>query len=1735
MESCVALKFPRAPGVVPVLRQLLVIATLSAQSVPAAPAAPLLASAILTVTPLTWNIIGLDSNDVTTGPNDFPVGARVCNTGSVTATNVTSAFSWTTSDVYINLRPGSASAYSAGGLNLSPAQCIDFYYEVEVTRSSAAYNHIRGYTITAAADGGLTGATPTPRELYIEHLISQSRNSVTTVTLDGVAIANGGTMVLTVGNTYSIQLVGSTATNGYNQLESFINLPNTIFQVLSVNSAYSVSSLGSPISMLYADACGWDNNPLSPSYRSCIGSDGKTGGSVSTTYQIKIIGGAGTSTVLNTLLYDFSGSSFHYNSDFSSSSRIAAVIDPAQVTIAKSFSPNSSVAGGSSTLSFLLSNPTASTVAGISFTDTLPTAPGNMLVAAVPSAATSGCGSPTFAPSAGAASLTFTNGTIAPNSSCTISVKVTVPASPLTGTYTNTTDPLWVGSINTGHTASASLTLAAASAGTGICGVTLARWTLPITDTNPPTPTTRASDVVTATASAGQGLTGELDTAAGNPAASLRLYGWAKFPPLVTAISPYYQFAIDTSQYTAVKMQFDAERKANGPDNVFIYYSADLLIWTQKNATGINPPTGVYSTFGPYDFTGATAAGATYFRLYGYGANATSSGNDMNLDNITFSGCGTPLGPTITKSFQTNPIALNAASQLTFSIANPNNVPLTGVQFTDALPAGLEVAAVPLASTSACGSPTFNPTAGATNLSFTGGTVAANSACTVSVAISATTTGPHTNVSGYVASTESGTNSGPGGSATASLTVLQPPVISKNFAADPILAGGTTTLTLTLVNPNPSDGLSSVAFADTFPTLPGAMTVAATPNASTAGCGAPVFAPVAGAGSISFSNGTIAAAGTCVIIVSVTASAIGDYLNTTTPVSTIIAGVTRTGGAASDTLGVRAARPGLALAKQVAADPSGPWTNFIVVAPGASVYYRLILENTGDVPLSPVSVSDPNVSLAGCSWPGTLPVASATQDPTATCILGPVTAQAGGYLNTATAQGDYGGSPVTATASAEYVGAVAGLNLVKQVGAAAAGPWSFHLTGVAPGGSLYYKFIVINNGGLTLGSLNVTDADINTAGCSLTDPLAAGGATACVLGPVTAASITGTYTNTAAAHGTNASVTYDSAPASASYTLASPDLTVTHTNDTSDAGTVGVGFTWKLTVANGGTAPAAFADGQVILRDPLPGNATYGSPTLANFTAITNSANISCAIAAGTLTCEAIGNFVILDAGASFEITWTTVPTSAGSLVNKATVDPDDHVTESSESNNSGSNTVVVAAPTSTPTNTATATETETATPTNTATATDTATPTPTPTDTATATDTATPTSTPTNTATATETATPTSTPTNTATATETATATPTPTDTATATATTTATATPTDTATATGTATDTSTPTHTATASSTATASQTPTHTVTATNTPTTTRTPTSSPTATNTPTPTRTPTNTASATRTLTNTATPTSTATPTRTPTATATGAATYKFWLPLVQLLPSNSVPWHLALGYEDLPLASSLNDFDYNDWVVNISSTVSYAAARPALMQKIDMSFVPRARGSQYYHNFQIRFPAQVFPGIGVAVLTLYDQNHQVLNVQTQTFDGSIDNSFVLFPDTSAVFPGVIVNAIEPEAVMLPQRSADLSITFNAPVPFNLTTAALNLPHGQGLFFDPILHVLNTGDDVHAGDLRLLTVPIGDWMWPEEAVRLDLAYPLVGYTAGNPPAFSFPSFWWASHNHCVYDGAACGAP
>jgi len=259
-----------------------------------------------TVTPTTWNVVGLDSNSPSNGPDTFQVGVRVCNTGGAAITNVVGTFVWDSSNAFVNLSGNATITFTS----LNAGACSDMYFPVTITRTSAAYNTVRGYHISVTATGFAAVSTPTPREIYVEKIISQNRNSVNSIT---------GPTTVYVGSTYNYTVNASTATQGYEQLQAFLNLSNVIFQVLSIATTYT-SPTGGTNDKFYADACGWDNNPLSANYRSCIGpqnySGGKAGGTISTTYTVKILS-TGTTTA-STLIMDFSGSSYHYNNDYGS-------------------------------------------------------------------------------------------------------------------------------------------------------------------------------------------------------------------------------------------------------------------------------------------------------------------------------------------------------------------------------------------------------------------------------------------------------------------------------------------------------------------------------------------------------------------------------------------------------------------------------------------------------------------------------------------------------------------------------------------------------------------------------------------------------------------------------------------------------------------------------------------------------------------------------------------------------------------------------------------------------------------------------------------------------------------------------------------------------------------------------------------------------------------------------------------------------------------------------------------------------------------------------------------------------------------------------------------------------------------------------------------------------------------------------------------------------------------------
>ncbi|HSY48764.1 MAG TPA: DUF11 domain-containing protein [Thermoanaerobaculia bacterium] len=1143
--------------------------------------------------PISWNTVGLDSNSPTSGPRFFPLGTRVCS--SVATTNVSVTHAWDTANANINLRAGAPITITIP--SIGAGQCVDAFFEVDVTQTAAAFDTTRRFHVTATDVSG-TITTPTPRELYVEHLISQNRNSITDVKYGPnpgslTSVASGGSMNLVVGNTYTIQLLGGTATQGYNQFEAFINFPSTIFQILNVATTYSADN--SPYvpgpapavnDKLYADACLWETDPNSPAYRSCVGGDFKAGGNnVVTTYTIKVISGGGTSQALNTLLFDFSGSSFHYNADFTTGARIANVIDPTAVTIAKSFSPNPTNLNGISALTITLTNPNAAPLSGYNVVDNLPA---NLVVASTPGATTSGCGTPTLTANAGAGSITFANGTVAANGTCVVTVNVTPTA---TGSLVNTTNHLFLDTVDTGKTGSATLTVnSAPPPGTGLCGISLATWLFP-SGFNVNNPAFSTKTVATATATPGSGVN-PLSSTQTTPADGTLSWGSNggidnSGTTLNTTFHDYFEFAIDTTGITSVTLTFSALHKTpNGPQGIAVYYgttepaagaTADPgSIALAPNATAI-PSASTFFNFSTGAITtGLNSSGVTYFRIYAFNAGNQNAGSDLNLDDVVFTGCTAAVKPTITKAFSPNPIAVNATSTLTFTLTNTNTAQLTGATFTDSLPSGIQVAATPSASTTCTGGPTWAPAAAATSLTFgspTGANIPASGTCTVSVNVTATTAGPHTNTSGFLFTNQSGTNITSVGSAP--LTAVLPPAIAKAFAPTPILAGGTSTLTFTITNPNENNSISGVAFADTFPTSPGLMKVAAAPNQSLTGCGAPVFSPVANAGSISFTGGTIAAGGTCTVTVDVTAPATGTYNNTSGTVSHIINAQTVNGNTASASLVVNPPHPSIGLLKQIGSSATGPWESFLAVSSG-SVFYQFTVENTGDIPLTlpATTITDNtlNVSTCNAGFSGTiLPVAVAANDNHIVhCVVGPVPVTSGSHTNTAHATGTYLASPVDSTnSSATY--ATTGLTIAKSV---------TETTFSNAGDLLHYSYLVTNTGFAPLaGPVTVADNKatvtcpaVNTVG-DLDDFFDPGESMTCTATyTITGADVSNAaVTNTASASAGGVTSPTDSKTVPLS---TAADVSLNKTLDTAGPFNSGQTISYTIVVANNGPATA---------------------------------------------------------------------------------------------------------------------------------------------------------------------------------------------------------------------------------------------------------------------------------------------------------------------------------------------------------------------------------------------------------------------------------------------------------------------------------------------------------------------------------------------------------------------------------
>ncbi|MCP4663082.1 MAG: IPTL-CTERM sorting domain-containing protein [bacterium] len=169
--------------------------------------------------------------------------------------------------------------------------------------------------------------------------------------------------------------------------------------------------------------------------------------------------------------------------------------------------------------------------------------------------------------------------------------------------------------------------------------------------------------------------------------------------------------------------------------------------------------------------------------------------------------------PTFTKLFGPDTIGPGSVSTLTFTITGIDPVnPVSDLAFTDNLPAGVTIA-TPANATSLCGGTLSAPDGGGT-IDFSGGGIGpAPSACLITVDVTSSTPGTHTNTSGDLSSS-AGTTPGPSDDLDVVTTL---PGFTKSFAPSSVPLGGRSTLTFTIDNTANAAPVVNLDFTDNLP------------------------------------------------------------------------------------------------------------------------------------------------------------------------------------------------------------------------------------------------------------------------------------------------------------------------------------------------------------------------------------------------------------------------------------------------------------------------------------------------------------------------------------------------------------------------------------------------------------------------------------------------------------------------------------------------------------------------------------------------------------------------------------------------------------------------------------------------------------------------------------------------------------------------------------------------------
>jgi hypothetical protein len=212
-----------------------------------------------------------------------------------------------------------------------------------------------------------------------------------------------------------------------------------------------------------------------------------------------------------------------------------------------------------------------------------------------------------------------------------------------------------------------------------------------------------------------------------------------------------------------------------------------------------------------------SVGGHTVSAAYGGTAGFVDSSGSLAGGQVV---TAVPVAATITKAFTPSTVVLNGSSVATLTVTNPNPFPITNVQFSDTMPAGIDLITQTggTCSTLATGGGMFSINPGTETFSSTSSVLTAGQSCTITVSVRGIALGAHVNTTSPVTSPDAPA----GAAASGTLTVTKAATTTALTAsANPsaINQPVTFTATVTVVAPGSGTPTGTATFMDGATTL----------------------------------------------------------------------------------------------------------------------------------------------------------------------------------------------------------------------------------------------------------------------------------------------------------------------------------------------------------------------------------------------------------------------------------------------------------------------------------------------------------------------------------------------------------------------------------------------------------------------------------------------------------------------------------------------------------------------------------------------------------------------------------------------------------------------------------------------------------------------------------------------------------------------------------------------------